>query len=101
MTIRSRLMIFLVAAVLAVGSITVSLALPAPKPSQIAATEPTGYLLTEVAGQLAIVAVGDPKPILLLDVWLDSLPERDSRRIAAGIPADSLEEALALAEDYE
>lgn len=101
MRIRSRIIALTVAVLLAVGTATVSLAFPAAPTEEQTVTEPTGYLVTEVDGQLAILEAGDTKPILLLEVWVDALPERDIRRIRAGIPADSLEEALALAEDYE
>ncbi len=98
---RIRALILGIAGLVALGFTAFSVALPLPSKSKEATTEPTKYFLSEQNGQLAVFQSDISTPILLLNVWVDSLPERDIQRIKNGIPADSLNEAISLAEDYE
>ena len=59
------------------------------------------YILGEFEGFLAIYKSSSKKPIEIIDVRVDSLPERDVERIKRGIYANSLSEIISLAEDYE
>lgn len=60
-----------------------------------------GYVLTEFNGKLSVFEKGGSSPIAVLDVFVDSLPERDIDRLKNGIYCDTFSEAMQLAEDYE
>lgn len=59
------------------------------------------YFLGEFNGKLAIFEADNNAPIEVLDVYIESLPERDVQRIKNGIFADTLSEIIAISEDYE
>ena len=59
------------------------------------------YILGEFNGKLAIFQTNNSTPIEVLDVQINSLPQRDIERINNGITANTLSEIIALAEDYE
>lgn len=61
----------------------------------------TQYILSEFNGKLAIFQTNNNIPLEVLDVRIDSLPERDIEKIKNGITANTLNEIFALAEDYE
>ena len=61
----------------------------------------TTYILKEFNGMLAIYEKDNHTPIEILDVDISTLPERDIEKIKKGILADSLNEIVSLAEDYE
>ncbi len=99
---KPKLLVLCVAALATVGSLLLFARPPAATTpqSEPVATQ-SGYLLTVHNGKLAVFQNGRSEPELLLDVWVDSLPERDITRLKEGIPAESLTEAITLAEDYE
>lgn len=61
----------------------------------------TKYFLGEFKGNLAIYQTNNQVPLEVLDVYIESLPERDIERIKSGVFADTLNEIMMIAEDYE
>lgn len=61
----------------------------------------TFYILKEYEGRPAVFKNGESDPLYTLEVFISQLPERDKKRIKNGISADTLEEILQIAEDYE
>lgn len=61
----------------------------------------SGYILTEYNGKLSVFENGNNTPTAVLDVSVDSLPERDIQKLKNGIFCDSFSKAMELAEDYE
>ncbi len=59
------------------------------------------YILTEYNDKIAIFERNGTGPIMVFDVSVSSLPQRDITRIKKGVPTSSLEEAVRLIEDYE
>ncbi len=59
------------------------------------------YFLGEYNGNLAIFSVEESAPTEILDIRLDSLPERDIERIKNGIASNDLNEIISIIEDYE
>lgn len=59
------------------------------------------YFLGEYNGNLAIFSTEETSPTEILDIRLDSLPERDIERIKNGIASDDLNEIISIIEDYE
>lgn len=59
------------------------------------------YIIKEYNNSIAIFKDDEKIPTLVLDVILSELPPRDITILKEGIPAKTLEEALAMAEDYE
>ncbi len=59
------------------------------------------YFLGEYNGNLAIFSLEKRHPIEILDIKLDSLPERDIERIKNGIESNDLNEIISIIEDYE
>lgn len=59
------------------------------------------YYLGEFKGKLAIYKTDSVTPLEVLDIEINSLPERDITRINNKIYADSLNEIISIAEDYE
>ena len=59
------------------------------------------YILKEYNNTIAIFKDNEKIPTLILDVTLSELPPRDIAILKEGIPAKTLEQALAMAEDYE
>ncbi len=59
------------------------------------------YFLGEYNGNLAIFSQKESSPIEILDIKLDSLPERDIKRIKNGIESNDLNEIISIIEDYE
>ncbi len=64
-------------------------------------TRETKYYLKDYKGMLAIFEGDKTIPLEVLEVSISSLPERDIEKIKKGIFADSLNEIISLAEDYE
>ena len=64
-------------------------------------TRETKYYLKDYNGMLAIFEGDRTIPLEVLKVSISSLPERDIEKIKKGIFADSLNEIISLAEDYE
>lgn len=60
-----------------------------------------GYILKEYNGCLGIFKGDYTNPIEILDVKINALPERDAEKLKKGITADTLEEIISIAEDYE
>ncbi|MBO5105804.1 MAG: hypothetical protein J6C29_02790 [Clostridia bacterium] len=88
----------------AIASVTISVSAFA-KPTftqntSLKSTE-TKYILKEFKGNLAIYQMDSDTPLEVLDVKISSLPERDIERIKNGITADTLNEIISVAEDYE
>lgn len=61
----------------------------------------SGYILTEFNGKLSVFENGKDTPTAVLDVMVDSLPERDIQKLKSGIFCDTFSKAMELAEDYE
>ena len=59
------------------------------------------YFLGEYNGNLAIFNTEESLPTEILDIRLDSLPERDIKRIKNGIASNDLNEIIKVIEDYE
>ena len=59
------------------------------------------YFLGEYNGNLAIFNTEESLPTEILDIILDSLPERDIKRIKNGIASNDLNEIIKVIEDYE
>ena len=63
--------------------------------------EKEGYILKDFDGRLAIFENGEKGPILILDSYTNELPPKDQTRLYGGIEADSLEEIISIAENFE
>ena len=59
------------------------------------------YFLGEFNGKLAIYKTDSNTPLEVLDIEINSLPERDITRINNKIHADTLNEIISIVEDYE
>ena len=59
------------------------------------------YFLGEYNGNLAIFNREESVPTEILDIRLDSLPERDIERIKNGIESNDLNKIIKVIEDYE
>lgn len=82
-------------------------AVPAPSetatPSTTVSTAtspPTGYLLGEWNGKLALYQAGHPYPEEVYDVFVRSFPAEDRERLEQGIPVADETELERLLEDY-
>lgn len=60
----------------------------------------TVYKISEYNGKLAIFLLGDPEPIKVYDLFLNSLPEKDSEMLKDGILVYSKPDLQQLIEDY-
>lgn len=61
----------------------------------------SGYILTEFNGKLSVFESGQNTPITILDVVVETLPERDIESIKKGINCKTFAEAMQRAEDFE
>lgn len=101
MHVRVKGCILLAAVVLALSSVGLCAAGTGQKEAVSSLPAESYYLLKDYHGTLAIFSSDNEQPIELLEVQIDSLPERDITRLKQGIRADTLEQARSLAEDYE
>lgn len=99
---RFKILILTFLFILSVTSALLSI-LSNPASAQVPKTESIKeeYILKEFNGLLAIFKTGNNKPIEILDVPLNSLPERDIEKIKNGITANTFSEIITIAEDYE
>lgn len=67
----------------------------------VSKAEEYSYILKDFGGRPAVFEKGKEEPILTLDVYTNQLPPRDQTRLYGGIKANTLEEILSLAENYE
>lgn len=58
------------------------------------------YLLKEHDGRIGVFLQNEKEPEMVLDVLVKYLPDFDRQQLAAGIPAATYEELVALIEDY-
>lgn len=102
MNARIKGIILVLAVVLATVTICIS-ATAKPNTDENIASEKTEtkYYLGNFKGRLAIYKTDNENPVEVLDVYIASLPERDVNRIKSGIFADTLNEIILIAEDYE
>lgn len=102
MTTRIKGIILILAIILTTITVCIS-ATANPDYSNNIVSEKTEikYFLGDFGGKLAIFKSNLSDPIEILDVEINSLPERDIEKIKSGIFSDSLNEIMLLAEDYE
>lgn len=58
------------------------------------------YTFSQYEGRLALYQRGYAMPVEIYDVYLDTFPEEEQKRILAGIPAESDAEIQKIIEDY-
>ena len=99
---RVKGIILAVAIAFAVGSMLFAVFFePASAKGQSLNEPKNSYYLGEYNGLLAIFSLEESIPLQILDVRLDSLPERDIERIKNGIYSNDLGEIFSIIEDYE
>lgn len=59
------------------------------------------YVLKEFNGKPAVFEKNGTSPVFVLDVYLSELPPKDQAKIINGITANSFEEIMSAAENYE
>ena len=99
---RFKILLLTFLFVLCITSVLLSI-LSKPASAQETQSEITKeeYILTDFNGYLAIFKNGNDKPIEILEVQLNSLPERDIEKIKIGITAETFGKIITIAEDYE
>ncbi|MBQ7108024.1 MAG: hypothetical protein IJN95_02925 [Clostridia bacterium] len=99
---HAKSIVLAVAITLAVSSMLFAVFLePAFAKEEIHKSSTVTYYLGEYNGYLAIFRSQESEPLQILDVRLDSLPERDISRIKSGIYSNDLGEIISVVEDYE
>ena len=102
MTARIKGIILIFAIFLATVTVCISAtAKPGNTENVVSKKDETKYFLGEFKGNLAIYQTDNQVPLEVLDVYIESLPERDVERIENGVFADTLNEIMMIAEDYE
>ncbi len=58
------------------------------------------YIVKEHEGRVAVFTAGESEPEVVLDVFVQYLPDLDREQMAEGIPVKDYNELVALLEDY-
>ncbi len=58
------------------------------------------YVIKEYEGRVAVFPAGKSEPEVVLDVFVQYLPDLDREQMAEGIPVKDYNELVALLEDY-
>ena len=67
---------------------------------QLSATAPSGYVIKDSGGAVAVYRQGEDTPIFITRTRTDSLPRSDSRRVKEGIEVESDERLRQALEDF-
>jgi hypothetical protein len=100
-TLKSYILIIFV--LLTLTSVIFTLSAHASSKSAVSKAETADYvyILKDFNGKPAVFKANNNKPVFVLDVYTNELPEKDQTRIINGIKSNSLEEIVSIAENYE
>lgn len=98
-----RAIILSITLLLTVVTIGITTTLAEPQRNEFVSSTKSeqGYILKDYKGNLAIFEINSNTPLEILDVQTNSLPERDIEILKNGIRAETLNEIISMAEDYE
>ena len=101
MNLKAKIVILSTAVIITAGSFVMTAFINEREEKTPVISSSYPYILKEYNNTIAIFKDNEKIPALILDVVLSELPPRDITLLKEGIPAKTLEQALAMAEDYE